>query len=123
MSHTDSQLALEYSIRANVSEAQLREAVDQLWHDVIRKDPEVRSQLALPADAAVPQSLQRTPFEIETTPGADPVSVVLLVKAGTAGIVLGSKVLHDIWSKILLPRLLKKYGSESLQPLKPHKHH
>ena len=59
------------------------------------------------------------PVAFDLRQGVDPISVTLIVMAATAGISVGKTVAMDIWKKILLPKLERKWGEKSVRPVAP----
>jgi hypothetical protein len=112
---------LEYEMRARVDEDQLRAKVQEIWREEVLADRALRAQLQLKQLGPAPGD-PTSPFGIQLTAGVEPASATLLVTLGITGVRVGSKVLLDIWSRIILPRLLKKYGSDSLKDVKAGRH-
>lgn len=84
----------------------IRKAVDLVWSEALIVDPKVWSGLGMsPTDLP-----EVAPFQLKMTQGADPASITLLVIAGSAGMSISKKVLLDVWTAILLPKLKRRFG-------------
>jgi len=91
---------------------QLEESLDELWaslgtdRDLMRRAEVARINLKRvpPGERARLIKLRRKGA------GFEPGSTAVVV-----GIGLGAKILRDIWTHLLLPRLRKKYGADALK--------
>lgn len=90
-----------------------REAL-AIWRKAWAEDAELRQRVRPenPQGEAPP-----LPIAFDVTQGVDPVSVTLIVMAATAGVSVGKTVAMDIWKEILLPKLERKWGENSLRPV------
>lgn len=106
---------LEYSVCAqNLSVLEIQRFAQEVWDDVQRNNSHVRSEAE---NAGIPvKELSSTLADIVQIKsigarvGIDPFS--LLVGATVAG---GAKVAKDIWAKIILPRLVARYGVNAIE--------
>lgn len=101
-----------YKISGDVSREAIEEEIAKAWRDV-QNDDQVRAQLAA------------ANVDVEAAAGAD-ASRSITVRNAASGfaaeaivIGLGVKIATDIWEKLILPRLRKRFGTDTVVEQKP----
>jgi hypothetical protein len=94
------------------SEEQVQREAEAIWREAWRKDPELRARIRpeRPDGDAPP-----LPLDFQVTQGADPLTITLIVMAAPAVISVGKAVALDIWRKIFLPKLERRWGEGSVR--------
>jgi hypothetical protein len=93
----------------------LNKTIDQLW-DEIKTDPDSlrRAQEAGIDLDRLPSGRREKVIEVRRVgAGLEPASTAIGV-----GIALGAKVVRDVWTHVLLPRLRRKYGDKAITETK-----
>lgn len=105
-----------YSYKA-IDQQQLEAQLDRLWQDL-----QGDSALATEAEQAgiVLSEIRKRPRKEVITvrkdgEGFDPVTTALVVAFAP----VAARVARDLWLKVLLPRILKAKGKDSLEPKEP----
>jgi hypothetical protein len=87
--------------------SELESAVDQIWMQAVREDPQLRTRVGSNSpDAPAP-----VPFRFALTQGGDVTSVTLTVMAASSAIHLGAGMLHDLWKGVVFPQLKRRFGT------------
>jgi hypothetical protein len=101
-----------YRIGSNVSREVIEEEIAKAWKDV-QHDDQVRTQLAA------------ANVDVSAAASLDTAQSITVRNAGTgfAGetivIALAAKVASDLWEKVILPRLRKRFGADAVVEQKP----
>jgi hypothetical protein len=56
------------------------------------------------------------PFELKARQGTDPATAAFLLTLAISGAKLSVKIASDLWTKIVLPWLERKYGRDAIKP-------
>jgi hypothetical protein len=105
---------IELEIPTELSVKDIKSVVESSWTQARTSNPELRKQLR---DADIDPDTAEFPFLYEQHAGA--LGTTLLLLAGTLAIKLTFKAANDIWDKILLPALIRKYGEDARKWKKP----
>jgi hypothetical protein len=114
---TDSSDELEYEGQIP-SEEEVQSDAEAIWRKAWSKDPELRARVRpeRPDGDAPP-----LPLDFQTTQGADPLTITLIVMAAPAVISVTKAVALDLWRKIFLPELERKWGDGSVREVPRHR--
>jgi len=94
-----------FLVPRDVTEEQLKKDVEAAWKAGLQSEAWLRN--ANPPDDQ--------PFKITAEMGADPLTAAVLITLATGGAQLTVKIANDVWDKIILPWLMRKYGSDAVQ--------
>ena len=99
------EFSLAYLIPADLTETTLRQDIIAVWNADSPKNPWA---LAALKEQGIPAGT--SPFAVDWDQGADPFTAVFLIALAPGAAKLSVKVATDIWNKIILPQLERKYG-------------
>jgi hypothetical protein len=107
--------ALHYHIGTRTAD-QLSEDVAEFWRTYDR-DPELRGDVAKAGiDAAAIAEVDRdTSIRFSEDAGLDPLTVTLIVTFAP----VAATVTRDLWTKVILPRIERRWGNGSVGGSKP----
>ncbi|HEU5138094.1 MAG TPA: hypothetical protein VFU13_23315 [Steroidobacteraceae bacterium] len=95
----------ELLVPADVTETKLREDLEKAWKEGLESDAWLQETVRreqIPAG--------EVPFKTKGSQGVDPVTAAILIALGTGAAKLSVKMATDIWDRIVLPWLERKYG-------------
>jgi hypothetical protein len=113
MSESTADFREEYLVPSDLTQRQLEKDVRNALNASLTTHAELWSQAKVQGVAS-----DAPLFVLEPEQGVDPGTAAILITLAAGGAKLGVKMANDIWSKIVLPYLVRHYGQEAFKKKK-----
>lgn len=108
-------LALSYRVPSKISRSDVQAVMRRQWHSALRHDVPLRRALRLNPGEKPSAQLRALPYDVRRKVGSVGLAAVILISASSAGIHLSSTILTDVWKRLMLPPLERRFGKAKLR--------